>query len=211
MSKQRPKNKFPFKFILSDLDGVIRKYPQSRDQHIESKFGLPSGTIFSAAFTGPQLNEVVCGRISDEHWRSNIIAKISEAHSEDIARSAVQEWSNYPGQLDLSYLEFLNKNFPEIPISILTNGTSRLHADLARLGINDRFFKIFNSAEIGICKPNPEIYQRVLTELDCLSSDVLFVDDSKSHVQAASDLGFYTHHYFDLPSFAAEILCHSKK
>ena len=210
MNKQLPKTKFPIKFILSDLDGVIRKFPQSRDQQIESKFGLPLGTIYSAAFAAPQLNEVVCGRISDELWRSKIIAKISEVHSEKSARSAVQEWSNFPGHLDLSYLQFLNDNFPETPISILTNGTSRLHADLVRLGIKDRFFKIFNSAEIGICKPNPKIYQYVLTELDCQSSDVLFVDDSKSHIQAASDLGFYTHHYFDLPSFAAEIFCHSK-
>lgn len=67
--------------------------------------------------------------------------------------------------------------------------------DLSELKIQDRFFRIFNSAEIGVCKPNPKIYEHVLCALNCHPSEILFIDDSISHVQAASELGFKTYHY----------------
>lgn len=186
------------KYILSDLDGVIRKYPQSRDQHIESKFGLTHGTIYSAAFKNPLLEEAVCGRVKDEAWRSDIKNRIALAYSEAIAHQAVQEWTDFPGLLDNEYLVHIERHFPGIPVAVLTNGTTRLMSDLSALGIQNRFFKIFNSAEIGVCKPNPEIYHHALSELKCQPSDVLFVDDSLSHVQAAHELGFHTHHYTSL-------------
>lgn len=191
------------KYLLSDLDGVIRKYPQSRDHQIESKFGLAHGAIYSAAFKNPLLEEVVCGRIKDEAWRSDIKNRISRDYSEAIAHQAVQEWTDFPGHLDNEYLLYIERHFPAIPIAILTNGTTRLMSDLSTLGIENRFFKIFNSAEFGVCKPNPKIYQHVITELDCQPSEILFVDDSLSHVQTAQELGFHTHHYTTLTSFAA--------
>lgn len=38
------------KYVLSDLDGVIRHFPAERTQLIEKKFGLPEGAIHTAAF-----------------------------------------------------------------------------------------------------------------------------------------------------------------
>lgn len=194
-----------FKYVLSDLDGVIRKYPESRNQFIESKFGLAPGTLHSAAFKNPLLEEVVCGRISDETWRFDIATKVSKEYSEAVAVQAVQEWSDFPGQLDESYLEFLKEYFPGLPIVVLTNGTTRLNSDLAKLGIRDRFFKIFNSAEIGFCKPNPKIFEHVLQQLNCLPSEILFVDDSLSHVQAAQELGFHIHHYTSIEKLSESV------
>lgn len=88
------------KFLLSDLDGVIRKYPQSRDQAIEKKFGLPEGALHSAAFKNPFLEEAVCGRITDESWRLEIQRKLSQQCSEEVAKQAISEWSDFPGQVD---------------------------------------------------------------------------------------------------------------
>lgn len=193
------------KCVLSDLDGVIRKYPQSRDQLIESKFGLAHGTIYSAAFKNPQLEEAVCGRIDDEAWRSDIKNKIALKYSKTIAHQAIDEWTDFPGLLDNDYLTHIERQFPGVPIVLLTNGTTRLMSDLLKLGIQDRFFKIFNSAEIGFCKPSPKIYQHVLAELNYHPSEVLFVDDSFSHVQAANELGFNTHHYTSIEKMLAAI------
>ncbi len=38
------------KFLLSDLDGVIRMYPPERAAFIEQKYGFQAGAIFSNAF-----------------------------------------------------------------------------------------------------------------------------------------------------------------
>ncbi len=84
---------------------------------------------------------------------------------------------------------------------MLSNGTSRLNSDLIKLEIENRFFKIFNSAEIGICKPDKQIYEYAIKNLGCLPSEVLFVDDSLSHIEAASAVGLRTYHYKSLQPF----------
>ncbi len=78
---------------------------------------------------------------------------------------------------------------------MLTNGTSRLATDLTALGIESRFFKIFNSAVIGVCKPDRKIFAHVVENLGCAPSEIFFVDDSMSHVQAAQEMGMAVHHY----------------
>lgn len=72
---------------------------------------------------------------------------------------------------------------------------------LTKLGIENRFFKIFNSAEIGVCKPDKKLYQHVVASLQCNPSEVLFIDVSLPHVEAARELGMITHHYRSFEEF----------
>jgi FMN phosphatase YigB (HAD superfamily) len=189
------------KFLLSDLDGVIRLYPPERAASIERKFSLPSGVILATAFEKNLLSRVVCGLISDEDWRSEVAKCLSIAFGEKIAMAAIQEWSDFSGIVDNRYLFHVESKFLDIPVALLTNGTSRLNADLKKLGIEKRFFRIFNSADIGICKPDKKIFQHVANDLCCEPIDILFVDDSLSHIQAAKELGMLTHHYTSFESF----------
>lgn len=189
------------KFLLSDLDGVIRLYPPERASSIEQKFGLPAGAIFVEAFEKTLLYRAVSGLITDEAWRSEITKALSKMCGERIATAAIDEWSDFSGIVDHRYLLHVESKFSDVPVALLTNGTSRLKSDLTTLGIENRFFKIFNSAEIGICKPDMKIYQHVVNELGCEPSEILFVDDSLSHVQAANELGIITHHYKSFEGF----------
>jgi len=206
----RQRGSMKIKYILSDLDGVIRHYPPHRDQTIERKYGLSEGLIFRTAFRNPLLKEAICGRIPDEVWRSDIEAQLTSAYSKAVAKQAVQEWSSFPGQVDQCYLDCLEQSFPGIPIAVLTNGTSRLPSDLKVLEISNRFYKIFNSSEIGACKPEDEIYIHVLKALGCSPSEILFIDDSHSHVLGAENLGFKTHHYSSLEIFKTELISYKK-
>lgn len=190
-----------FKFILSDLDGVIRIYPPERVGAIEKKFGLPSGSILAAAFEKSLLQQAVCGVISDEEWRSAISKALATICDANVAQAAVEEWSDFSGVIDRRYLNHLQSRFCGIPVAVLTNGTSRLLRDLAILGIESQFFRIFNSAQIGICKPDIKVYAHVIQNLGCKPSEILFIDDSLSHVEAARGLGLVTHHYRSFENF----------
>ncbi len=189
------------RYLLLDLDGVIRHYPPQRNIEIEQKYNLNEGTLLSAAFEKSLLSKAVCGLISDEDWRAEIVNNVSKDYPRNIAASAVAEWSDFPGLVDDEFLKYVNTKFASLPISILTNGTSRLHMDLSKINLKDKFFKIFNSAEIGFSKPDKRIFIQVLTDLRCQPSEVLFIDDSKSHIQAAQELGLKTHHYKSLDIF----------
>jgi glucose-1-phosphatase len=198
MAKQKS---LPIKYLLSDLDGVIRHFSPERDQEIEQRCGLTSGMLLGTAFEKTLLNRAITGVISDESWRSEIIKLLSKTYTPGLATQAVIDWSAFPGKVDHRYLDYLEVKFAGIPVAVLTNGTSRLNQDLKTLGIADRFFKIFNSAEIGFCKPDRRVFDHVIEALDCKPSDVFFIDDSLSHVNMAKELGMSGHHYRSLEDF----------
>jgi HAD superfamily hydrolase (TIGR01493 family) len=159
------------------------------------------GAIFQAAFDEGILTQAVCGKISDEDWRQMAAALLAEVCGQDIAREAIREWSNFPGQVDHAYLNYINSRFKGVPIAVLTNATTRLHSDLAKLNLDEKFFKIFNSADIGVCKPDPHVFQHVLQSLNCDPQEILFIDDSHAHVEAAIKEGMAGHHYEFLKEF----------
>lgn len=189
------------KYLLSDLDGVIRHFSAERDQEIERRYGLSPGALLGTAFEKNLLTRAITGKISDEDWRSEITAILEKVCSLELAKQAVGDWSAFPGKVDYRYLDYLVNQFPGLPVAVLTNGTSRLHRDLVTLGIADRFYKIFNSAEIGFCKPNPKVFNYVVEVLNCEPKEIFFIDDSLSHVTAAKELGMVAHHYRSFGEF----------
>lgn len=193
-----------FKFILSDLDGVIRNFPVERDSAIEEKYNLPTGSLHKAAFENPKLDQAIRGLITDEEWRRSILANLAMISDASSARKAFIEWNEFSGLVDYEYLNFLDENFVNLPVVVLTNATKRLKADLAKLDIENWFFRVFNSADIGLCKPEKTIFEHVLRELYCKPSEVLFIDDSLSHVQVAKEMGFQVHHYKSFDGFKHE-------
>jgi putative hydrolase of the HAD superfamily len=54
------------------------------------------------------------------------------------------------------------------------------------------------SCEVGVCKPEPEIYRNCLNKLNVQPYEVLFLDDRESNVRAAEALGMhavlFSHH-----------------
>jgi putative hydrolase of the HAD superfamily len=61
------------------------------------------------------------------------------------------------------------------------------------------------SCELGVCKPEPEIYQHCLHRLDVAAPDVLFIDDRESNVRAAEALGLHAVLFNDPVDAATEI------
>ena len=190
-----------FKFILSDLDGVIRHYPLERNSKIEKKYNLPEGTILKTAFEKENLNKAVCGKLSDEEWRQTIEIALAKLCDSKTAKLAMEEWNDFSGIIDQENLDFVGDKFTDVPVVVLTNGTTRLKSDLTKLGIENYFFRIFNSADVGYCKPDKKIFEHILVELKCKPNEILFVDDSLSHVESAGTLGLKTHHYKSLSNF----------
>ena len=67
------------------------------------------------------------------------------------------------------------------------------------------FDAITFSCEVGVCKPEPEIYQDCLNKLAARPSQVLFLDDREYNVRAAEALGLHAVLFTDASSAAQEI------
>lgn len=79
----------------------------------------------------------------------------------------------------------------DLPAAVLTNGP-REHAQrvLERLGISDRFERVFDLRENGfVGKPARHAYRRALDELSLDATTTLFVDDVVQYLLPFRDLG----------------------
>ena len=67
------------------------------------------------------------------------------------------------------------------------------------------FDAIAFSCDIGVCKPEPEIYLDCLAKLRAKPSEVLFLDDREPNVRAAEALGLHAVWFTDAKKAAREI------
>lgn len=71
-------------------------------------------------------------------------------------------------------------------LATLSNG----NADLARIGLADRFALSLNARQIGVAKPHPRCFQRLAQGLRLHPGDILYVgDDPRIDVEAARSAG----------------------
>lgn len=188
--------------VLFDLDGVIRHFFPDYVADVEFRHGLKPGSIEAFAFSHPLIDYVTSGRITRAAW----VAAIAEHLA---CPAAADEWEKQPYRCDEEVLELASRlRAGGVVTAILTNGTDATAAELAELGIHERFDWIFNSADIGYPKPDRRAFQHVLDVLRLPGSSVFFTDDSPAKLAGAVDLGMRTHRFTDAASLRRALLDH---
>lgn len=185
------------KAVVFDFDDVIRKWNRDETFAIEERYGLPRGCIFEKLSDPTLIRLVTTGVISDEQWRNTVAEQLVAIHG-DGARPAVHEWSLRIGDLDTGVIDVVRALRSRLTVALLSNATSRLRSDLAAHDIADDFDYIFSSSEIGIGKPDAEVFSFVGRALDATPAEWLFIDDTPGNVAAANELGVRSHLFTNL-------------
>lgn len=110
-----------------------------------------------------------------------------------------EKWCKILGDFPSHRLEFLEQISPKYRLFLLSN-TDAIHIAHFRKTVGEEFYcrfinafeKTYFSYEMGLRKPQPEIYTQVLLENDLNPSETLFVDDKKENTDAAQELGIQT-------------------
>jgi putative hydrolase of the HAD superfamily len=181
-----------YKALLIDLDGVIRKW-HSSDESIEVTYGLPIGSMRETAFSPDLVQPAITGAISDEEWRARIAERLSQKFVAARAVDAVTEWTSHPGTVDKITLSLLSACHSSLRLVLVTNATSRLPRDLLALGLSERFHEVVNSSQVGMAKPNKELFRVALERSGVTPAQALFIDDTAANVTSASSLGILSH------------------
>lgn len=92
-------------------------------------------------------------------------------------------------ELKGNYRVFLLSNSNAIHYQFYSN---RFKNDYA-IEMDSLFEQAYYSFEMNMCKPRPEIFQKVLEQSRLLAEETLFIDDTADNVIAASALGIITH------------------
>jgi len=182
------------RLLLTDLDGVVRQWPQG-DSSLEESHGLPPGVIARTAFAPDLLHQAITGVISDEAWRVEVRRQLQALHPGAEAGAAVAVWTEPAGVVDTEVRDLLGQVRDRGRVGLITNATSRLPRDLARLELTKHFDFIINSSKVGHAKPSPEIFAHALAVAGVAPGEVAFIDDTLANVQAAAAFGIHAHHF----------------
>lgn len=186
----------PFDAVLCDIDGVLRLWDPDGMSAVDREYGLAAGTLAAAAFREERLGPAVRGAVTDEEWRAAVAEDLAEAcGSLAKAKAVVAGWETQEGRVDGEVLSLLIAARQYVPVVLVSNATTRLEADLARLGVVDAFDGIVNSSRVGAAKPDEVVFRIAAERAGVAASRCLFVDDTLGNVTAAGAVGMTGLHY----------------
>jgi 2-haloacid dehalogenase len=101
-----------------------------------------------------------------------------------------------PGAIDdsVSILEALDAK--ALPLYAITNFNGpKFRETQKRFDFLNRFRDIVVSGEVGMLKPDAEIFEHFLMRNNLAAADCVFIDDSRANVASAASLGFDAIHF----------------
>jgi HAD superfamily hydrolase (TIGR01549 family) len=96
-----------------------------------------------------------------------------------------------------------------VPVYGLSNMSAPIFALLrSRYDHWDRFRGIVISGEVGLVKPEPEIFHHIAERYGLLPAETVFIDDHLPNIESAGRLGFRTIHFADAAQCRRELASH---
>ena len=186
------------KHIIFDLGGVILNIDYHLTVAAFKKIGISNSKFFYSKKNQNKIfNDIETGKISESMFLENIRNLTKKAKIQDVKKAwnsmlldLPRERVNSIKKLQNRYSIFLLSNTNQIHITALKNkiGKKRWHE------FTSIFNKIYLSHETGFRKPDQKSFQYILEEQKLNPKDVLFIDDSFQHTEAAKQLGIKCHY-----------------
>lgn len=183
--------------IIFDLGGVIINLDYNRTSEAFKKMGL---TDFERIYTQVRQEKLFdrfeTGTVSENSFREEIIKHLPAGTSHEEVDEA---WNAMLLEFPEDRLDFIYALKRHYRIFLLSN-TNLIHMraflpmaekiyGLRRF--NDAFDKIYYSCQVGLRKPDTEIFELVLQENNLEPGETLFIDDSPQHIEGAKAAGIH--------------------
>jgi len=173
-------------YLIFDIGGVIIYAPKMDWEAQDRRLGLEIGTV---------------KKIIDDCFRKRSLdSKFDETAYFVKTYAGILSWETYQCILAEFYaserpnyelITWIRSQKPKRKTFALTNNTVALNGLLReKFKIGDLFDGVFNSAEIGLAKPDPKLFQYILGRMNISAEECLFIDDNSKNTDAAAVLGF---------------------
>jgi HAD superfamily hydrolase (TIGR01509 family) len=175
----------PFDILLFDLGGVLVDFAG-----FDELGGLLTETPERAEvrgrwITSKSVRQFERGDITPPQFAVGVVDELQLDLSPEEFLSAFVSWARgpYPGARSL--LCELRRTHR---LACLSN-SNELHTPLHRQSIEPLMDVYYFSNELGLVKPDREIYEQVLSDLDVPPGRIAFFDDTHVNVEAAREVG----------------------
>jgi len=175
------------KAVFFDIGGVIlRTEYQAPREHLAERLNLTYEDVYKAVFESETSRKASLGTVSeDEHW-SAVTRKLGRPPAE---AKAIRDEFFAGDMIDRSLLDFIRSLRPRYTTGVISNAWPDLRAYIAENKFEDAFDSLTISADVGVMKPQPKIYQLALEQAKVRADEAIFVDDMPANIEAANRLG----------------------
>jgi epoxide hydrolase-like predicted phosphatase len=179
--------------VYFDNGGVIvRTEYQVPRQHLAERLGLEYEVLVSLVFDSQTARQASIGQLSeDEHWAS----VMRRLHLPESEAQAVRDEFFAGDVTDLTLLNFMRDLRKKCKVGLISNAWSGLRPWIINRKYDDAFDAMIISAEVGMAKPDPRIYQLALEKLGAAASESVFLDDFRENVEGARAVGMQAIHF----------------
>ena len=180
--------------IIFDFGGVIINIDYNFTIEAFKSLGVEDfESMYSQAQQSDLFDAIETGRISAQSFINGLLDYLPSGTSPN---SVVTAWNAMILDVPSERIELLQKLRQHYQVYLLSN-TNEIHIEKAlgewtkanSFGIESCFDSIYLSHEMGMRKPNKEIFERVCNEQNLYPSKTLFIDDSIQHIEGAKNAG----------------------
>lgn len=181
--------------IIFDLGGVLLNVDYHLTIEAFEKLGYQNfGDKFSQEQQEKLFDQFEKGEIAEQDFFQALRDFLPDNFSEHAMRDA---WNamllDFPEE-NLNFLKDVGRSYPVFLLSNTNETHLRafneiLKKDLGCVSLSAFFNAVYYSHQIGMRKPDPEVFRKVLGDNGLTAYKTLFIDDTSRHVEAAKSLG----------------------
>ncbi len=180
----KKKSKSGISFLYVDINGCLVHFFHSAFTRLSQETGI-SGDVIESTFW--HFNDAVCrGEISLSEFNEKLASKlnISSISWEDYYMTAVEPITEMH-----QLIIWASQNFK---VGLLSNIMPGFIAKMIKSGLlpDINYDAIIDSSEVKAIKPETNIYKIAEKQAKVTPNEILFVDDSRTNLMAAENLGW---------------------
>jgi len=175
----------PFDVLLLDLGGVLIDFAGFEELSRLLTEAVDRAGVRERWITSPSVQRFERAEITPQQFAQGVVRELRLDLSPDEFIEAFVEWARgpYPGARAL-----LGRLQKASRLACLSN-SNELHTPLHRQSIEPLMERYYFSDELGLVKPDLEVFEYVIRDLDVPPERIAFFDDTSVNVEAARQVG----------------------
>lgn len=183
------------KAVFFDLGGVIvRTEFYTPRQQLADRLGLDFDDLNKLVFDSETGIQATMGTITSlQHWE----AVMKRLKRPDEEMNAIRDEFFAGDIVDRTLLDYIRSLRGKYKTGLISNAWGDLRDYIVREKFADAFDKLIISAEVGVMKPDAQIFQIALEQFGVSPKEAVFVDDFPVNIAGCEKVGIKGIHFKD--------------
>jgi epoxide hydrolase-like predicted phosphatase len=173
--------------IAFDFGGVLTPPPARAFEDYARELGIPDRALAGYFIGGEMMARLEVGAISGREFFRHVCVDAEQRYGRRIDIRRLAAAAKSAETLEPAMITFVRELSARMPVALLTNNVSS--ATWRETFPFELFTVVVDSSEVGVRKPEPEIYRALIQRLGLEPAEILFVDDLPANVAGAEAVG----------------------